>query len=336
MPTSKRSIIKTNDQKEPSSSKLEHGAELTQPESKNTRDQLADGMRAGQWQASLALKIENRQAGARLVSCHRLGPLHVQKAFYPEGRDLAHLYLLHPPGGLVSGDTLTIDAEVAKNSHALITTPGAGRLYGARRGAKTQTQLNTLTVSEGASLEWFPMETLYYSRSYGVSKTRVDIAEGGKFIGWDICSLGLPASEQPFVEGELRQSFDIYYNGKADWFERWRFNADDKAFLENPVGLSNQSSNGVFVAGPFLDDIGESEKTQTVSVELISQLQSLCERSKEQEKGLAGVSQVGHWVVVRYLGNSTTHARELFTQAWFLLRPHLLNRPACAPRIWAC
>jgi len=26
----------------------------------------------------------------------------------------------------------------------------------------------------------------------------------------------------------------------------------------------------------------------------------------------------------------------LFTSAWHLLRPSLLNRSACAPRIWAC
>ena len=303
---------------------------------KKARDSLAAAMQAGQWQAALTLKIENRQAGARLVSCHRRGPLHVQKAFYPEGRDLAHLYLLHPPGGLVSGDTLIIDTEVAQQSHALVTTPGAGRLYGARKSAKTQNQLNTLTVAKGASLEWFPMETLYYSRSYGVSKTRVDIDEGGKFIGWDICSLGLPASGEPFVDGEIRQSFDIYYNGKADWLERWRFNADDKAFLTNHVGLQNQSCNGVFVAGPFIKSDDESEQEKAAHLELMSQLHTLCENSTQQQKGLAGVSHVGNWVVLRYLGHSTTYARELFTQAWFLLRPHLLNRPACAPRIWAC
>jgi len=137
----------------------------------NSREQLAQAMQAGQWQAKLDLNIANRNAGARLVSCRRLGPLHVQKAFYPEGRDLAHLYLLHPPGGLVSGDSLTITANVSEDSHALITTPGAGRIYGARKSAHTQTQLNQLHVASGASLEWFPMETLMYSRSYGVSNT---------------------------------------------------------------------------------------------------------------------------------------------------------------------
>jgi len=300
----------------------------------NSRDNLAQGMRAGQWQAKLDLKIANRNAGARLVSCRRVGPLHVQKAFYPEGNDLAHLYLLHPPGGLVSGDSLTINTKVSENSHALITTPGAGRLYGARKNTRTQTQLNQLHVASNASLEWFPMETLMYSRSYGVSKTRVDIDKGGKFMGWDICSLGLPASDQPFSEGELRQCFDIYYDGKINWLERWRFNANNKQFLSSHAGLQNQSCNGVFIAGPFISS--EPNQENSITNDIIEQLHTLCCTSREQEKGLAGVSRVSHWVVVRYLGHSTTHARELFINAWNLLRPHLLNRPACAPRIWAC
>ena len=302
----------------------------------DSREGLAKSMKAGHWQAELNLKIENRSAGARLVSAHRKGPLHVQKAFYPEGRDLAHLYILHPPGGLVSGDTLTITTEVAQDSHALVTTPGAGRLYGARDDADTQAQINQLHVAQGASLEWFPMETLFYSRSYGVSKTRVDIDKGGKFIGWDICSLGLPASDQPFNHGELRQCFDIYYNGKVDWLERWRFNADDEKFLSSRAGLQGQSCNGVFIAGPFVNEDGLSVANDLINRELIEQLHGLCQSTQEQKKGLAGVSQVSHWLVVRYLGHSTTHARDLFTQVWELLRPLLLNRPACAPRIWAC
>lgn len=308
------------------------GADNTTPTQANSRDDLAKGMRAGLWQAKLDLKVANRHAGARLVSCRRLGPLHVQKAFYPEGTDLAHLYILHPPGGLVSGDTLSITANIEENSRALITTPGAGRLYGARDGAVTQTQLNQLHVAKGASLEWFPMETLMYSRSYGVSKTRVDIEKGGKFMGWDISSLGLPASGQPFVEGELRQCFDIHYDGKIDWLERWRFNAADKAFLSSRAGLQNQSCNGVFIAGPFDDHAQDNDDLKA----MVKEIHSLCEITREQEKGLAGVSQVSHWIVVRYLGHSTTHARDLFTQAWNLLRPQLLKRPACAPRIWTC
>ena len=293
----------------------------------SSRQTMANSMQAGQWQANLNLRIENRSAGARLVDYHRQGPLHVQKTFYPEGPNLAHLYLLHPPGGLVSGDSLTIKAKVDENSAALITTPGAGRLYGARESLNNQFQNNLLSVKRGASLEWFPMETLFYSRSMGVSKTRVDVSAGGRFIGWDICSLGLPASHKPFIEGELRQTFDLYYDGDITWLERWRFNARDIDFLNSNLGLNGYSANGVFIAGPFEQDIAS---------DVMDELRAQCTTVRNAKQGLAGASLVNKWLVIRYVGSSTTQARDFFTSAWRLLRPLLLDRPACPPRIWAC
>lgn len=296
-------------------------------ESRNTRAYAAKSMKAGEWHANLALAIEQRAAGARLVKCKRNGPLHVQKAFYPEGSDLAHLYILHPPGGLVSGDSLSINAKVGINSAALITTPGAGRIYQSRSSAMPQVQHNKLNVAERASLEWFPMETLFYSGSNGLSNTHIDIEDGGKFMGWDIASLGLPASNRPFNSGSLRQTIEITYNGEPSWIERWRFDANDKDFLNSTSGLNGYTANGVFVVGPY---------TEALPISLMQQLHSLCQLVTEQEHGAAGVTQVNQWLVFRYVGTSTTHAREYFTQAWRQLRPALLNRDACPPRIWAC
>lgn len=291
------------------------------------RSATALRMRAGEWHADLDLEIKQSSNGARLTRYHRNGPLHVQKAFYPEGPNLAHLYLLHPPGGLVSGDSLIVRANVAEASAALVTTPGAGRFYGARANSAQQVQNNFLVIGPQASLEWFPMETLFYSGSNGRSHTEIKVAEGGKFIGWDIATLGLPASNQPFIAGQLRQSLEIHYAGQLTWLERWRFNAQDAHFLNSPAGLAGQSSNGILLAGPF---------KLTVAENTLNKLHQICERIKHKEHGFAGVTQVNQWLAVRYVGPSATHARELFTQAWLELRPLLIKRNACPPRIWAC
>ncbi len=53
------------------------------------------------WLASLALQLGHSAYGTQLTKTKRCGPLPIQHAFYPEGRDSAHLYLLHPPARLV-------------------------------------------------------------------------------------------------------------------------------------------------------------------------------------------------------------------------------------------
>ena len=87
------------------------------------------------WAAALELGFEARAESepalvTRLVRRRHHGPLRVQRPFYPEGKTgCCHVYLLHPPGGLVSGDELRIEASVAEGGHALLTTPAAAKLY---------------------------------------------------------------------------------------------------------------------------------------------------------------------------------------------------------------
>ena len=82
-----------------------------------------------EWKAQLDLKFS--KSGNRTILSHRkhYGPLQVQKPFYPELNGTCHVYILHPPGGMVGGDRLNIYVDVNSNAHALITTPAAGKFY---------------------------------------------------------------------------------------------------------------------------------------------------------------------------------------------------------------
>ena len=89
--------------------------------------QVTDNSYKG-WQASLALQFCHTPEKTLLHSARHSGPLTVQRPFYPEG-ETCHLYLLHPPGGIVGGDTLDISVRLDAKSHALITMPGASKFY---------------------------------------------------------------------------------------------------------------------------------------------------------------------------------------------------------------
>ena len=112
------------------------------------------------WHASL--QLDYTLEGTRTVARHaHNGPLRILQSLYPEGDAVCHNVLVHPPGGLVGGDTLDISATVGPGAHGLVTTPGATRFY--RSTGERALQRTHLTLAEGARLEWLPLEALCYN-----------------------------------------------------------------------------------------------------------------------------------------------------------------------------
>ena len=283
----------------------------------------ARGTQASRWYADLELWFERGARGCRLARNRHSGPLYVQKPFFPEGRDLAHVYLLHPPGGLVSGDRLDIRVEVRENAAALVTTTGAGRVYRARPDGLLQGQNTVLQVAAGASLEWLPLENIAYPGANGAMHTRVDIAPGGKFAGWEITSLGLPACDEPFASGRLTQRLEIFRAGVPLLVESLRIGGADRYVLNAGAGLRNFPVNGLLVMGPFAATL--PEELMASCREIIAGYGQRC---------LTGITQVADMFVARVLGHCAFDVRRLLTALWAQLRPELLGREPCAPRIW--
>ncbi len=157
------------------------------------------------WHAQLDLGLVKTDRGTVLRRCSHKGPLYVQKPFYPEGRELAHLYLLHPPGGMVSGDDLRISVTTEENAQALITTPGAGRVYRARPDRRLQKQHIQLNVEANSTLEWLPLENIIFPDASTDLSMDIQLAEGASVIAWEITCFGLPASGEAFDSGEVSQ-----------------------------------------------------------------------------------------------------------------------------------
>src|SRR4026209_1310331 len=141
-----------------------------------------DILSAPGWLASLDLEFA--ASGSRTVLARRshVGPLVVQRPFYPEG-DVCHVYLVHPPGGVVGGDTLELRARVQDGAHALITTPAATKFY--RSEGRLVRPLQDLAPG-AAPFEWLPQETILFPDAYAGIATRVRLGERSKFIGWEI------------------------------------------------------------------------------------------------------------------------------------------------------
>jgi len=160
---------------------------------------------AGQgWRAELELRFEQRHGRTRLAHRWHRGPLRIQRPFYPSfpsfpsslsdpsslshsapaglaGGDACQVVILHPPGGVVGGDRLSIDVELKAGSRALITTPGATKFY--RSAGPEAVQQTRIRVADGATLEWTPQETILFDRSLSRIDTLVDLEPGARFLG---------------------------------------------------------------------------------------------------------------------------------------------------------
>jgi urease accessory protein len=283
-----------------------------------------------QWFASLELGFDRADYGTRLSAVKRLGPLSVQKAFYPEGPDCAHVYLLHPPAGIVSGDELLLSVRVQDKAHALLTTPGANRFYRARDdvsiGDPTQTQSIELHIASQAKLEYFPLETLGYEGADGVSQLDVYLGDDSVYLGWDIVCLGLPASGQPFVEGRFTLRNRVFCQGKLLYHDTIAINPQNGLF-QSLAGLGAQP-----VFGSFLIYAPESLMTIKARSDLLRDFRQQLIRLKAEH--LVSITDIDGLLVARYLGEHCEQCKALFIELWRLARPLVCDKPVKQPRIW--
>lgn len=273
------------------------------------------------WQAKLNLTFSRQQQRSVLSQRQHVGPLRVQRPFYPEGQQVCHVYLLHPPGGIVGGDRLDSQVAVQTGSHALLTTPAATKFYSSP--VKTAVQQQTLTVAEQAVLEWLPLETIVFNGAHAVNKTRVDLAAQSHFIGWDIVCLGRPAANELFTEGHYRQHFDVYREGLPLKIERAVYHGDAPV-LSRPWGLAGHSVVGTLLATRVAQSLHEKIRFST----------GQCDNHASKDICIS-TTLVDDVLLVRVLGPQSQLVLQQLIQIWRLMRPVLLGKEASLPRIWA-
>jgi urease accessory protein len=266
------------------------------------------------------LDFSQRNSRTVLTKNQHIGPLVVQKPFYPEDI-VCHVYIIHPPGGVVGGDTLSIDVTNNKQSHALITTPAANKFY---RSVGPLARLNQhLTVKAHACLEWLPQETILFDGSAVHGVTRIDLHDNSRFIGWDIICLGRPASGESFTHGLFRQRLELYKQDQPLLIERALLQGGH-AMLHAAWGLQSFTVTATMITYPANKALLELARA------------SLNENStSNHNNAVCSATLIDEVLVCRYLGRHGEHAKQVFMGVWSAIRPALLNREACAPRIWS-
>lgn len=272
------------------------------------------------WLGRLSLELEKTPHGTQLARSEHEGPLRIQRVLTPEGLGCPHLYLLHPPGGVVGGDRLETQVSLGVNANALCTTPAAQKLYRSQ-GARAEIH-NALQLAEGSSLEWLPSETLAFSAAQALVTTRVTLSPGAAFLGWDVACYGMPARGETFVAGRVQSRFELYRDQTPLAVESFDLGGVPE-LLSEAYALRGEPVVASLYAVPARAPIDDALVTR------------VREAIGEPRRGLVGVTSLGELLVVRVLGPQVEGVRNSLIEAWKVLRPALLGRPPVLPRIWA-
>lgn len=270
------------------------------------------------WLAELNLGFESDGRRTIIGNRKHVGPLVIQKPFYPEGK-VCHVYILHPPAGIVGGDELRLNIDLLKNAQALVTTPAATKFY--RGNGFVARQVQQINVDAGCEMEWLPQETIFFSGCDAQTTTRVNLEGDAKFIGWEMICLGRPASNEVFDQGLCRQHVEVWRDQKPLVIERSRLEGGDE-LLDSIWGMQGHVLTATLIATGANDEVLNAVRTYIEEFNL------------DEKNARLSATLINDVLICRLLAQQAEVAREIFISIWKVLRPYILLRPAVAPRIW--
>lgn len=273
------------------------------------------------WRADLKLDytLESQRTVVRYL--HQ-GPLRILQSLYPEGDQICHNVLVHPPGGLVGGDTLDIQVTVAEGAHGLVSTPGATRFY--KSGGHPALQQVVAHLADNAKLEWLPLEAIAYNDCEATNRAIFNLAPSAELITWDVTALGLPSSDMAFTQGHFQQHIEI----PGVWLERGNIRGEDTRWLNSPLGLAGGKclASLVFASGSAID----SDRT-TQALEAAREV--IESHPLRLQAGITCAHQ--QVIVLRVMSPLVEPTMNLLKKVWAVWRHTLWALPSTPPRIWS-
>ncbi|WAI88119.1 Urease accessory protein UreD [Psychrobacter sp. SC65A.3] len=328
------------------------------------------------WQSSLQLHFDCASNTAKTRLCHRAhtGALMVQRALYPEPDStdstdssqagICHIYVLYPPAGIADDDRLTLEFNLHSNSHAVITTPGAGKWYGQRKSLRFSRPSDSSKFNNGtqsahsntsndcfndvvsaeqhinarlddhAILEWLPQESIYYDHSISTANNRFYLAKTASLLTWDIAVFGRQAYQETFANGHYANRLEIWRESDLLVSECTSQQANTRWFT-SPLGLNNQHVHGSFWAIPSTEVIAPELQNNPLKLgqyldATITEIRNLIDTQSlpiHCTHNFQGINCRYLGADVRACFEAFYQIRELIRSRWYKLEPH-------RPRIW--
>lgn len=266
------------------------------------------------------LRVRLRQLDDRtsLADLYQAGCL---KARLPEHASTSPLEIvtINTAGGLTDGDDVSTTIHWDADSHGIVTTQAAERIYRCREApARIAT---TLSVEENAVAAWLPQETILFDGSRLERSTAIELGDSAHFFGVESFVFGRIAMQETLQQGDVFDRLRLYQNGKllfADAFalgHTGSFSVDTEINQAAVLGIAKCCATAVFVSASASSELAE--------------LQTIISASTAR----GGASDLGGVIAMRLV---TEDSRELRRVVLALYQACLGPSGFTVPRVWNC
>jgi urease accessory protein len=164
----------------------------------------------------LELRLVRDQRGrTRIAVLRQHFPQRVTVPMYldPDGPGSAMLCVQNPTGGVFPGDRLRTRMRLDEGAGLLLTAQSATQVHAGHRTGQEAAQEYELHLGEGSVLEHAARTTVPHARSGYRQRTRIRLAEGSVYLGWDSVAAGRVGHGERFAFHRFRADCTVEYAG---------------------------------------------------------------------------------------------------------------------------
>lgn len=269
-----------------------------------------------------ALTLEYAKLDHRTIIAHSYftTPWKLLPPIYLDDTGAAYTLLVNPSGGLVGGDRLSIDMSLDRDTHVLVSSPSANRVY--RSEGKLSEQNVTITVGAGAILEWFPEHTIPFAGSRFRQTLHVKLDPGATILLWDALASGRVARGERWAFTDLENEIRITTASGSSVIERYVLDPS------KDLGCVGLAAEWDYVASLYVVN-------DAMAPEVWSRLESKIAPILDERPGhvLGGVSTPSvPGVVIKLLARTAPDLTRMLDALWGAVREELWNLPPVSLR----
>ncbi len=232
--------------------------------------------------------------------------------------------LLNTAGGLTDGDVFNTLVSWGADTHAVVTTQAAERVYKSR-GLPARVE-NRLNVADGATALWLPQETIMFDGGRLSRRLEADIEETGCLLACESVVFGRRAMGETVRAGFLLDAWRVRLGGRLVFADTLRLDGAVDEVLSRPAAASG--------AGAAASVICVGDK----SAELLEPLRGVV----KELQSVSGCSVIGPVLLTRILAADGAQLRRdlsrVLTHLMSAVSPDYGYREGAAslPRVWNC